>query len=231
MERIVGYARILAQARVQQMARKPMLGKPYLYLGQCQVIWSYFFQLGGVLAARHLTCLDEFGQAFLGAYGEAGAVEAAFGSIADKLVSDELSDTIRIWEYVGTRTQRSFAAEGELAEFLTAQMQYRIKCDSAAKAAWNYASDGAAVAGTFPHYFRDLFQRTHAQVPDAEWKQARKFGLDIPESQDNPTYKEVERDEDALFKAYCEECCPEVASILWAGWPEFSYPWPGGPSE
>jgi hypothetical protein len=58
MEKLSGYAKLLASVRVQKEASKPFFGKPYLKYGQCYALWSYFFQLGGILGGRHSANLD-----------------------------------------------------------------------------------------------------------------------------------------------------------------------------
>lgn len=101
MENISGYARVLARARVQQEMNKPFLGKPYLKYGQCYGMWGYFFQLGGILGAKHSANLDAFGQAFLGARGPSGAVKKFFTEEAKRLVTVSVSDSMTFADYVG----------------------------------------------------------------------------------------------------------------------------------
>ncbi len=93
-------ARGLAWFRVQQQQNKPFLRKPYLKYGQCLGIWSYFFQLGGILGAKHCANPDAFGHAFLGAHGPSGAMRGVFEGIAHRLTAKFPSDSMMFLDYV-----------------------------------------------------------------------------------------------------------------------------------
>jgi hypothetical protein len=43
----------MARIRVNQELNNPIIGKPYLNCAQCLALGSYFFQLGGILGAKH----------------------------------------------------------------------------------------------------------------------------------------------------------------------------------
>ena len=58
MEKLSGYAKLLASVRVQKEASKPFFCKPYLKYGQCYTLRSYFFQLGRTPGGRHSANLD-----------------------------------------------------------------------------------------------------------------------------------------------------------------------------
>ena len=58
MEKLAGYAKLLASVRVQKEAGRPFFGKSYLKYGQRYALWSYFLQLGGILGGRHSANLD-----------------------------------------------------------------------------------------------------------------------------------------------------------------------------
>jgi hypothetical protein len=60
MEQMPAYARAVAASVIQQHLNKPFLGRPYLKYGQCLGLWSYFFELGGILAGKHASNLDAF---------------------------------------------------------------------------------------------------------------------------------------------------------------------------
>lgn len=97
----------MAKVRVQQEVNKPFFGKPYLKYGQCHAIWSYFFQLGGILGGRHSGNLDAFGPAFLGAKGPPGAVKQVFTEVAKRLVADSVKDSMKFQDYVSAAAQAS----------------------------------------------------------------------------------------------------------------------------
>ena len=101
MEKIIGYARIVARIRIKEQINKPLLGKPYLKYGQCHGLWGYFFHVGGILGARHATDLDAFGHAFLGTFGPAVAVKEYFTDLSKRLMADFLRDSMTFADYVG----------------------------------------------------------------------------------------------------------------------------------
>jgi hypothetical protein len=106
MEQISGYARVLARTRVEHEVNKPFLGKPYLKYGQCYALWSYFFQLGGILGAKHSRNLDAFGLAFLGTRGKPGAVKLFFTDVANRLMTEFQIDSMTFADYVGSDFNR-----------------------------------------------------------------------------------------------------------------------------
>jgi hypothetical protein len=220
VERKAGYARVLARALVEPQLNRPLFGKPYLKLGQCHVLWAYFFQLGGVLGARHSTCLDEFALAFLGAEGARGAVERWFDEVAGNLVTTAINDSMTFIDYISAQLLTNSSYKGHITEFVSSHWKDRITASAAERINWHYASEGAALGVTYPHFFKAMFERTHAKVPEAKWERAWGLGVVTSPEQEVTTYEDVERDEDALFRTYCQECCPEIASILWAEWPE-----------
>lgn len=214
MENISGYARILARTRVEQQLNKPIIGKPYLKYGQCYALWSYFFQLGGILGAKHSANLDEFGLAFLGARGDSGAVERLFTKIANSLVESSLTDSMKFEDYVGAEFVKRVGYTGDPMSFFFEHGMEKINQETAEELAWQYALDGAALGAIYPDVLREMFQRTHEGVSEENWEQARAAGLKIPTEQDLMSYEEVEEGEDEVFMAYCRECCPKLFSIL-----------------
>ncbi|MFB0556028.1 MAG: hypothetical protein ACETWQ_22210 [Phycisphaerae bacterium] len=215
MENISGYARILARARIEQQINKPIIGKPYLKYGQCYILWSYFFQLGGILGAKHCGNLDAFGPAFLGGIqGEAGAIKRLFKEVANDLVTHSVSDSMKFEDYIGVEFMGRIGYKGDAHSFLFKHGMEKITPETAEELAWQYARDGAALGAIYPDILREMFQRTHAGVPEGIWEQARAGGLDIPPEQDLMSYEEVEEGEDEVFMAYCRECCPNLCSIL-----------------
>jgi hypothetical protein len=84
MEKRSAFARVMAQARINELVNQPVLGQPYLKFGQCRPLWGYFFQLGGILGAIHRDNLDAFGEAFLGLTGKVGTIERFFTNVANE---------------------------------------------------------------------------------------------------------------------------------------------------
>lgn len=216
MEHISGYARILARARVEQQLSKTFLGKPYLKYGQCYALWAYFFQLGGIMGAKHASNPDGFALAFLGMEGEPGAVVRAFTDVANHLMMNSVNDSTKFEDLVSADMMVRVGYTGDAKTFIYDHGATKIKTGTAAEVAWQYARDGAALGTIHPRVVRQMFERTHAAIPKERWDRARAAGVDIPPVQDVTTYEEVERDEDGLFMAYCQECCPSLYSILFA---------------
>ena len=216
MENISGYARVLVRARTEQLLNKPFLGKPYVKFGQCYILWACFFQLGGILGAKHSANLDAFALAFLGMHGDPGAVNLAFTEVADNLVARSVGDRMTFADYVGADMINRVGYTGDVESFLFNHEKTKIGPATAAEVAWQHARDAAALGAIHPHAVRQMFERTHARIPEGKWEQARAAGVDIPPVQDVTSYEEVERDEDELFMAYCSECCPDLYSVLTA---------------
>ncbi len=96
----------MARIRINQELNSPILGKPHLKFGQCIALGSYFFQLGGMLGARHQMNLDAFGDAFLGASGAPGAVKRLFTELANDIVSRSNDDSMTFYDYVSKEFSR-----------------------------------------------------------------------------------------------------------------------------
>lgn len=216
MEKISGYARILARMRVESQLNKPLLGKPYLKYGQCFPLWSYFFQLGGILGAKHSSNLDAFGPAFLSARGEPGALRNFFNEVAKRLVTDYDIDSMTFADYVSKEFIGRVGYSGDADRFFLEHGMEKMKAQSATELAWQYSQQGAALGAIYSPIVRKMFERSHALVPKEEWEFARAAGLNIPPEQEQMTYKEIEGAEDGLFMAYCQECCPDFYTSLTA---------------
>jgi len=216
MENIPGYARVLARTRVEQQQNKPFLGRPYLKYGQCYALWGYFFQLGGILGAKHSAKLDAFGIAFLGARGEPGAVELFLTEVAKRLVTHSLTDSMTFLDYVSAEFIGRVGYTGDAESFFFKHGMEKIDPETAAELTWQYAQKGAALGAIYPHIVRKMFERTHAVVHKEDWELSRASGLDIPPEQDLMSYEEIEEEEDKMFMAYCRECCPKLYFILTA---------------
>jgi len=214
MEKIAGYARVLARIRVAQEANKPMLGKPYMKFGQCCHVWSYFFQLGGILGAKHSANLDAFGTAFLGAHGPSGAVKTYFTKAVKSFISNTLTDSMRFFDYVGTEFIGRVEYSGDYLTYFMEHGMDKIPPDTAEELAWQYSDQGAALGAIHPHIIKEMFDRTHAEVSKEEWEAMRSAGLDIPPEQDIMTYEEIEEGENEAFMEYCQQFCPELYTIL-----------------
>lgn len=214
MEKISGYARLLARTRIQQQLNKTLLGKPYLKYGQCYVLSSYFFQLGGILGAKHSDNLDAFGPAFLGVEGEPEGIKRFLTGVANDIVLPSVTDCMTFGDYVGAKLAAQIGYREDPASFFLKHAMEKVTPESAEELAWRYAADGAAVGAIEPRVVRKMFERTHAVVPKEKWESARAAGLNIPEEQDRMSYEEVQEAEDDVFMAYCRECCPELCSTL-----------------
>ena len=75
----------------------------------------------------------------------------------------------------------------------------KIKSETAAELAWQYAEQGAALGAIYPHVVRKMFQRAHATIPKEKWERAHAAGLDIPPQQDLMSYEDVEEGEDEVL--------------------------------
>jgi len=80
-----GFWRAVAEGFIQSQLNKPFLGRPYLKLGQCLGIWSYLFEVGGVLGAKHAAKTDAFVSAFLGQSGPSGAAKCFLVEVASQM--------------------------------------------------------------------------------------------------------------------------------------------------
>lgn len=214
MEKLSGYARVISLARTNQEQTGPFLGKPYLKCGQCLGIWSYFFQLGGILGAKHHLHLDTFGHAFLGATGPPGAVERYFLGLVNDLLWHSIRDSMTFGDYVEQEYRRRVGFVGDPARFFLEHGMEKISPQAAADLAWQYANDGAALGSICPDILTDVFERSHAPVSRELWDQARAAGLNIPSEQMEMSYEEIEEGEDEAFMAYCQQCCPDLHAIL-----------------
>lgn len=214
MNNIVGYARVLARSRIEQQLNKPFLRKPYMKFGQCYALWGYFFQLGGILGAKHSTDLDAFGHAFLGAQGPSGAVKKFFTELADLLLKDSLNDSTTNFDYISAEITKRMGYKGDANSFFFEHGMEKLRPDTAEELAYQFSSKGAALGAIYPYKMRKMFELTHMAVPNEDWERARAAGLDIPPEQDLMSYEETEKAENELFMAYCRECCPDLYSIL-----------------
>ena len=214
MEKIAGYARLLARTRVRHEVNKPRFGKPYMKYGQCYHIWSYFFQLGGILGAKYSTNLDAFGSAFLGASGPPGAVHTYFTEAAKCILEDTFNDSMTFLDFVGAEFIKRVGYSGNHLNFFMEHGMEKLPPETAEEIAWQYSDQGAALGAIHPHIIREMFDHTHKEVPKEKLELARSAGLNIPAEQDIITYEEIENGENEVFMEYCRDCCPQFYSIL-----------------
>ena len=214
MEKISGYVRVLARTRVGQEVNKPFLRKAYVKYGQCYFVWSYFFQLGGILGAKHSDNLDAFGHAFLGMHGAAGAVKTYFTEFAQSILTKTLNDSMTFWDYVGVESAGRMGYSGDFLNFLMEHGMEKLSPDTMEELAWQYSEQGAALGAIHPQVIKNMFNHTHSEVPKEKWELARSAGVNIPPEQDMMTYEETEQGENEVFMEYCQQCCPELYSIL-----------------
>lgn len=208
-----GFAAELAAYRVQQEWQKPLLGKPFLRYGQCLFMASYFFQVGGILAARYRDRLDQFAAAFLGLHGEEGAVARFYSAVAADMLP-RVTPCSTILDYVtGTQSDRLHIKGAPTGLLLQCGMQ-KVKPDSATDMCWNYAQDGSVLGAIHPEHFRRLFEETNKKRDDESWQSARAIGVDIPERQDVITYDEVEHGETESFMDYVRQSAPQLYASL-----------------
>jgi hypothetical protein len=215
MEKVPGYARRLAQVRVQQQQTKPFFGKAYIKQGQCFALCGYFFQLGGLLGARHSGNLDAFGPAFLGMQGEPGAIKAFFHEAAKLLMKQPINASMTFLDFISVEFMGASYA-GDVASFYAEIGAKKINPETAAQRAWQFSKRGAVLGAVYPHVLRNMFEVTHAVVSKEEWDQAVAAGLNIPREQDLIGYEATEKAEDEAFMAYCQQCCPSLYAALTA---------------
>lgn len=214
MENISGYARVLVRMRVEQQVNKPFIGKPYLKYGQCWGLWGYFFQLSGILGAKHSDNLDAFGHAFLGAQGPSGAVKKFFTEVAKSLVADSVSDSMTFSDFVGAEFIGRVGYAGDAHSYFSEHGMEKVRPNTAEELVWQYSEQGAALGTIYPNIIKKMFDQTHAAVPKENWERAHAAGLNIPPEQDMMSYEETEEGENEAFMNYCRECCPNLYSIL-----------------
>lgn len=212
MEKIAGYARVLAHAMVGQEATKPFFGQPYLKYGQCYGLCVYFFELSSILGAKYANNLDAFGIAFLGLYGPSGGVKTSFTEM--ELVTVSVSDSMKFADYVGADIVKRVGYAGDALTYFTEHGMDKRPPAFAEKLAWEFSILGAALGAIHPDMVRRMFDRSYAAVPKEKWERMRSAGLNIPPSQDVMNYAETEKEGNKGFMAYCQQSCPDLYSVL-----------------
>jgi len=207
---IAGYARILIRKRIEEAQTKRIFGKPYLKLGQCYLLWSYFFQLGGILGAKHSSNLDAFVHAL---FGVRESAESVVTETAARLVPHSVNKTMNFSDYILNRLMQS-TGTSDLPSFVLKAGMSKLSSETVTAAAWLDTMDGAAIGAMHPDLVREMFARSNAPRSKENWDRARAAGIDLPPEQDLMTYDEVEEAENEMFMQYCRECCPDLYAIL-----------------
>lgn len=214
MEKISGYVRVLARTRIKQLQNKPFIGKPYIKMGQCFGICSYFLQLGGILGAKYFENLDIFGNAFLGSQGPDGAVKEFFTDVAEFHNADSKCESMTFLDYINTELIKRVNYECDAKKYLLKHGNEKLQSETVEELSYQFSIQGAALGAITPHIIKEMFNRTHEEVPKEDWKLAYDLGLNIPSEQEKINYEDTLKVENDLFVLYCKECCPENYIIL-----------------
>jgi len=210
-----GFWRAVAEGFIQSQLNKPFFGRPYVKLGQCLGIWSYLFEVGGILGTKHAAKMDAFVSAFLGQSGPSGAAKQFLGDVASRMVQEHSLASMKFHAYVGADIAGRMNYRGDgWHTFLMERGTQKIPQEVALTNSWEYASAGAALGTTHPDVLRAMFERTHAPVPDQEWQRAYAAGLDIGPEQPRTTYKQAEDAEDKTFMDFCQKFRPDLYPLL-----------------
>jgi len=165
-----------------------------------------------MLGAQHQMNLDAFGDAFLGATGEPGAVKRLFTELANDIVSRSVDDSMTLYDYVSQEFSRGAGYAGDPSSFLIEHGLDKIAPETAVDIVRRYAEEGAALGAIYPDELRKMYERSYAAVPKKQWDEARAAGLKIPNEQAFIRYEELEEADNEVFMAYCQKCCP-----VWLG--------------
>jgi len=206
---IAGYARILIRSRVEEAQTKRIFGKPYVKLGQCYLMWSYFFQLGCILGAKHSCHIDTFVHAM---FGVRESAETVLTDTAARLVPNSVNSTMKFSDYILRRLMESTGTE-DLPSFMTKVGMNKLDSESVIAGAWMDALDGAAIGVVHPDLVRDMFALSHAPRTKESWDHAFQ-GVRYDYTTSIMTYEELEKAEDESFMHYCKECCLDFYAIL-----------------
>ena len=212
-----GYWKNVAENIIRGQLIKPFLGRPYLKLGQCFGLWGYLFELGGMLGSKHRAKLDAFLPAFVGMSGEAGAAERFLIAVADTLRERHSLNSMKHWDFVGADLgdRVSDYKRDDWNSLLMERGMDKFSPDVAAKNAWFYARNGAALGTMAPDVVRAMFERTHASVSNEKWQQMYASGLDIGLEPPLPrSYEEAQEEENKIFMEYCREFYPDLYPVL-----------------
>jgi hypothetical protein len=210
-----GFWRVVADGFIRSQLNKPFWSRPYLKLGQCLGIWSYLFEVGGLLGAKHAAKTDAFVSAFLGQSGPSGAAKHFLGEVASRMVQEHSLAAMKFFDYVGADIsgRMNYKVDGWHTLVMERGTQ-KIPPEIALTNSWEYASAGAALGTIHPDVVGAMFERTYAPVPEEKWQQAYAAGLDIGQEQPRTTYKEAEGTENKHFMDFCQKFRPDLYSLL-----------------
>ncbi len=210
------YARVIAERLIHQQLNKPFLGRAYLKYGQCFGLWSYLFELGGILAAKHAASLEAFVPAFLGGQGD--SAKGDFTDIANSLIAERrVNKSMKFFDYVQNESIRLAKYKGDANSFLLKHGKERVPPGTASELAQFYAIQGAALGAIYPDLVRAIFQQTYFSHTREQWEQFYAVGLDVGPYKAAKTYEEAEKEENEGFMAYCRESHPQLYSVLSEG--------------
>src|SRR5260221_3215935 len=162
-----GFWRAVAEGFIQAQLNKPLFGRPYLRLGQCFGLWSYMFELGGILGAKHGAKTDAFVSAFLGMSGASGVAKGVLVETANKTLQGHSLTSMKFWDYVGADVAGRISYKGNgWHTLLSERSTQKIPPNGALTNSWEYASAGAALGTIHPDILRAMFERTYSQVPE-----------------------------------------------------------------
>jgi|SRR5579871_857082 len=215
MDKVAGYAGLVARIRVAEEQTKPFLRKPYLRYSQCPMLWAYCFQLGGALATKHKANLDAFIHAFLGMHGEAGAAKRACTNIANSIMERTEVSSMTPLDFVMTNFVGRINHNGNAFDYFVEHERDKLPSKTAIILSWQFASDGCALGAIFPKIVREMYLRLYTDRGDKEdWERARDAGLDIPAWEDRVTFEEFREEEDERFMAFHRQHQPDLYSML-----------------
>ena len=113
--------------------------------------------------------------------GEAGAAERFVVAVANKILDQRSLHSMNQWDYVAAHLgdRCSYYKRDNWHYLLMERGADKIPPHVAAKNAWFYAEDGAALGAVAPDVVRAMFERTHVPVPQEKWQQMHHSGLDV----------------------------------------------------
>ncbi len=156
-----------------------------------------------------------FLHAFVGMSGEAGAAERFVVAVANKILDQRSLHSMNQWDYVAAHLgdRCSYYKRDNWHYLLMERGADKIPPHVAAKNAWFYAEDGAALGAVAPDVVRAMFERTHVPVPQEKWQQMLDSGLDVgPEPLAPRSYEDDQEKENKIFMEYCPEFSPDDRS-------------------
>ena len=203
MKQKAGYARVLAEVRIDQDRQGQLFGKPFLKFGQCFGMCAYFLQLGSVLGAKHREKGDLFLVSFLGADSK-GIDPANLESEEAQSVHDLARQAKSFSDFVYGEHLARLGFEGDVGAFFQKYRPEKIFLKDAEELAVRFARFGALLGLTNPEKVRELFEGTHHPAKDLA-DAARANRIDLSPPQEGMTYEILEKGEDNIFMSYCRQ--------------------------